>query len=59
MDFLTYSIIVGGMIICIGFGLMSGYYICLRNHRLIKGEYEMFDKPKCRKHDNNEKEHKT
>ena len=49
MDFLTYELIASGLLICIVFGLMSGYYLCLRNHRLIKGEYEMFDKKKFRK----------
>jgi len=46
MDFNTFALISMGMIACLFFGLISGYYICLRNHRLIKGEYEMFDKPR-------------
>ena len=30
------------VLLAIGFGLLWGYMMCLRNHKLIKGEEDMF-----------------
>ena len=44
MDFLTYGLIACGYLLALGMGVGWGYLSCLRNHKLIKGEENMWDK---------------
>ena len=43
-DLFTFSMWGISLFIAIGVGLLWGYLMCLRNHKLIKGEEKMWEK---------------